>query len=226
MKNIFGVISILIISVIIASNSFAKEFIYRESCQDRTSTMTVDAKDDIDKNCYVSVTQSNDETFHEEYCFERSGNMKFWKVINKKDGIKLDATRNDSTIQLIGEIKGSSVNKKFEKDDKPWVQTFGGSLANFVLSDKDKMEFLMINPDSKDLKLWTWVAEKKGSEMISIGGKFVEAEKITLSIKDFFLSFFVRFDTWYRKKDGMFLKFKGAKGPPGTPITIYELIKE
>jgi hypothetical protein len=69
------------------------------------------------------------------------------------------------------------------------------------------------------------VAKKQSEEEIKIDDKKYKSIRIRLTLKGW-LSIFWHADYWYRKSDGVFVKFEGVRGGPLTPKTITELIKE
>ena len=74
------------------------------------------------------------------------------------------------------------------------------------------------------MKITRFKLKKKRIDTISINGKEVEAVYITVSLTGL-LSIFWTGKYWYRKSDGVFLRYKGKSGP-GTGVSIMELTSE
>ena len=69
------------------------------------------------------------------------------------------------------------------------------------------------------------IANKEGEEEIKIGNKKYHTVKIKVTLKGW-LSMFWHSYYWFRKNDGVFVKFEGVRGGPFTPKTTIQLIEE
>jgi len=146
-----------------------------------------------------------------------------WQMTEPEDNTDFTAKREDDHIVIKGKFKGEEINRKVKIDKEPWYQSLSFSLTTLAKSDQPSHLFWVLRPDT--LKPIKMKARKLNSESIKIEGKQVEVEKIKVILTGF-KSMFWHGLYWYRKSDGLFVKYEGAKGPPGTPITTITLTKE
>ena len=66
-------------------------------------------------------------------------------------------------------------------------------------------------------------ATKVGTDTVLLDGVPTEAVKVRLA-PDGLLAAFWHGHYWYRKTDGLFLKFEGRRGLPGSPMTVVHLL--
>lgn len=66
-------------------------------------------------------------------------------------------------------------------------------------------------------------AVKDGIEKIRVGDSLIESDEIKVSPNGL-AGYLWCGKYWYRVSDGLFLKYKGTKGLPGTPESIVELL--
>ena len=146
-----------------------------------------------------------------------------WQVKNSKENTDFTAKREGNHIVIKGKLNGETIDRKVKIDSDPWYQSLSLSLTTLAKSDKPSCLFWVLRPDS--LKPIKMKARKLAGESLKIEGEDVEAEKIKVVLTGF-KSMFWHGLYWYRKDNGLFIKYQGAKGPPGTPITTITLIKE
>ena len=133
------------------------------------------------------------------------------------------AVRNGNTIELRVQNDGNQESRILKIDEKPWIQFMGWGLQWFARRPEVKSRQFWIFKLT-DLSINTLFAELKGEEAIKIGDRKYEAAKVRVSVPGW-VSNYWGVHIWFRKKDGFYLKFKGANGPPGTPVTTTELIQ-
>jgi len=146
-----------------------------------------------------------------------------WELKNPGTNTDIVARREKRSILINGTFEGESIDKKVSIDGAPWYQPMSFSLTSFIKSDKSSVEFWSLRPN--DLLSYKMKAKKKEIQLIKIHGKEVEVQKVKVSLTGF-RSMFWHGYYWFRKVDGLFMKYEGVNGPPGTPKTIIELIRE
>lgn len=148
-----------------------------------------------------------------------------WAFENPKEHTKITASREGNKIFLKGQSRGRPIEKTFKINELSWNQTFNIGLEQFALSPEKSMIFWSIGTKGPgNMKITRFKVKKKGIETITIKDKEVEAVYITISLTGL-LSIFWTGKYWYRKSDGVFLRYKGKSGP-GTGVSIMELTSE
>jgi len=151
------------------------------------------------------------------------------------DGITQKYTYKDSTrnidftaikygknIILKGSFEQQVINTIVKIDDVPWKQPMSYSLSEFALSDIDKTEFWIIRLDK--FKAQKMQAENAGTEEITIAGEQYNTLKVKINATGFRSKFWSG-HYWFRAYDGLFLKYEGLNGLPGSTKTIIEFNK-
>ncbi len=144
-----------------------------------------------------------------------------WQSKDQSQNTDFTAKREKDHILVSGLLGGEQINKKVRIDKAPWYQSLSFSLTSLAKSDNQSCLFWVLRPD--DLEPVKMKARKLTVESIKAGGKSVEAQKIKVVLAGF-KSMFWHGLYWYRKDDGIFMRYEGTKGPPGTPVTITTLI--
>ena len=120
-------------------------------------------------------------------------------------------------------FKGKEITKELKIDNRPWYQAWNLSFSRFVLSGRGRQEFWTLR--DSDLKEFVMVVIRENEEVIELNGQAVEAVKVKVTLNNW-MSKFWKVHYWFRKSDGVFLRYEGANGPPGTPLTVTELKSE
>jgi len=152
------------------------------------------------------------------------------------DGLTQKFTHRDSTrnIDLIAIkdgrnviLKGISgekiINTIIKLDESPWKQSMSYSLSEFALDEKEKIEYWIIRLDK--FKGEKMQAEKAGAEGITIKGTQYNTVKVKISAAGLRSKFWSG-NYWFRISDGLFLKYEGWNGLPGSTKTIIEIIEK
>lgn len=148
-----------------------------------------------------------------------------WTFSDAERGMELASSVQGDRIVLSGSFKGKKVDKRFAATGAPWNQLFQVGLGPFALSGGKSMAFRSIGTQGPgELKIGKMSVTRKGEETIEIAGKAVEAVHLRISLSGL-LSLFWHGDYWYRKGDGLFLRYRG-KNRKGGPIAVSELIEE
>ncbi len=152
------------------------------------------------------------------------------------DGITQKFTHKDSTrsIDLIAIkdgrnviLKGISEEKNIDTiiklDESPWKQSMSYSLSDFALGNIEKIEYWIIRLDK--FKGEKMQAEKAGTEVITIQSTQYNTVKVKISASGLRSKFWSG-NYWFRASDGLFLKYEGWNGLPGSTKTIIEFIEK
>lgn len=148
---------------------------------------------------------------------------KEWKLHNKGEDTDLIAERSDNSIVIKGDFKGKEITKELKIDNRPWYQAWNLSFGRFVLSNRDRQEFWTLR--DSDLKEFVMVVLREKEEIIELNGEAIETVKVKVTLNNW-MSKFWKVHYWFRKSDGVFLRYEGVNGPPGTPLTVTELKSE
>ncbi|MFO7714527.1 hypothetical protein [Desulfosarcina sp.] len=140
-----------------------------------------------------------------------------WQVVAENGQTDLSAERMNHTIVVHGRFEGSPVDKRLEIDDSPWYQATSLSLREMVSSDDTERVFWTIRSDT--LTAHKIRAIKKGVETIDLDGNRKELLRIRLTLLGMLAPFW-KSDYWFAAPEGIFYRFKGPSGPPGSPMTV------
>lgn len=133
-------------------------------------------------------------------------------------------SRDESGLNLQGLMNGKLIDKTISLGSDPWYGNYF-SLTKFVLSDKSRQEYYMVMPDPKEVSVMKMVAIKEQKETLQLGKQKVDTQKVRITLPDWRGMFWSSF-LWFRLSDGLLVKTEELRGPPGTPLTKMELIKE
>ena len=98
-------------------------------------------------------------------------------------------------------------------------QATSWSLRAFVLSSLKEIRFWTVRTDT--LTAHKITAVKKKRMILNLNGANEEAVEVELRLGGL-LSVFWKSNYWFRRTDGVFLRFEGPSGPPGAPDVIVE----
>lgn len=126
------------------------------------------------------------------------------------------AWRTGDALHLAGIFKGRVLAETIRLDDDPWFQHPSYSLGRMALSESDSATFWIIRQDT--LAIVALTAKRDKSETVTCTDDPLVAEKITIRPKGVLAPLWSA-QYWFRKKDGLFLRYRGVHGPPGTAET-------
>jgi hypothetical protein len=155
------------------------------------------------------ITDENLATVRESY----------WHTENSD---RVDVERKGDRLVFHGRVDGETIHHTEEIEDEVWY----GSvllLKDFVLSDRPESLFYVTRPE--DAKAVLIKAVREDVETVTVDSKSVDAVRIKYTVPDirglFWKSYY-----WYRQEDGLLVKTKETRGPPGTPKALVELEEE
>jgi hypothetical protein len=144
-----------------------------------------------------------------------------WQLDRQEKQTQITARRDGNTIHLRGVVKGEAVTKAMPIDAAPWFQSTTLSLRGFIQQPTQRCEFWILRPD--EFSAYKLQAIKEKTLKTVIEGQPVAVVQVQLSPTGI-LSAFWKSRYWFRAKDGVFLRFEGPSGPPGSPKTEVSLI--
>ena len=201
------------------STSFAaEELSYLEATDSRE--VAIDWRiDQGEKITYFTCTKDNGQAYTSRY--DDALAVIEWHF--KDPAVKTDivATRKKNAIFVKGTFHGEAVDTKIPIDKDPWYQTLSFSLPSLMRSGRSSTTFWALRTDT--LSPHKMRATKRREETILIQGEKVETQNIRVKLTGF-KAMFWHSDYWFRSPDGLFLKYKGVEGPPGTPETVMTLV--
>ena len=169
-----------------------------------------------------NILELTENDRYSKHTFDAKLGTKQWRLRDAPEHHDFTAIREGNYIHIQGIFKNEPVDKKVEIDQGPWYNKLDHGLSKFAISDQQKTDFWVLKLLS-DLDATQMHAEKVGEESIKVGGESYPAVKVKLTLHGFLLSKMWSAYCWYRATDGLFLRYEGANGGPGTPTTIIEL---
>jgi hypothetical protein len=159
---------------------------------------------------------SPDKTFSNR-C-DKTGNTLQWRIFSEEADIT--ARRVGNFIQLDGTRGGKTIRQNVKIDDSPWFQSLSYALGEFSQSRQDTIQFWIVRPDNFDVVKMR--ATRLGEEEVTTDKGLVLTRKVKISASGF-LSHFWKAFYWFRESDGLFVRYRGVNGLPGTPSTTIQL---
>lgn len=163
-----------------------------------------------------------DEDTHSRHIFAPSGHTQKWLHNDEKDKHDFEAVREGDQIHIQGIFKGEKVNKTVKIDEKRWINKLDHGLSQWVTGSEEELVFWTLKLSS-DLDPIEFRAEKVGKETLALSGEQYETIKVKLTLDGMLLSKLWSAYCWYEAESGLFLKFEGTNGGPGTPLTVIKL---
>lgn len=169
------------------------------------------------------ITYIKGDNMFERIQIKAKHNDAFYWNTKRKDGTTfLTVEKNKDTITLSGNIKKKKISQTLKnKGQSPWYPAPGIMLQPFASSEYKKKTFYIFS--SQDKKLVKMIAKKVGSTDIKINNKTYKALHVEMAppgIK----AMFWKAHLYFEEKTGLFLKYEGLLGPPGSPHVVMELI--
>jgi hypothetical protein len=173
----------------------------------------------IERSGLFVVTCTEADERRRVVCAE-SGLTHEWSL--KQMDKDITARLENGQIKVSGVVEGRPVDKAFPEGNLPWFQLLSFSLRSFAQSDENSVLFQFLRPDN--LSIVKLEAKKNGNATISMSGQEVAACHIRVS-PPWPFSVFWQGNYWFRASDGLFLRFEGVNGPPGTKKTVVQLVE-
>lgn len=201
-------------------------------------TLTYRETEGDDVTTHVIRVQPEGEVFRVELSSERAGatvrqsflvaadlGTRAWSFSDPGREMDLVASVQGERIVLSGSFRGKKVDKRFAAAGAPWNQLFQVGLSPFVLAAGRETAFRSIGTQGPgELKIGRMSVTRKGEEVIEVNGRKVEAVHVRISLSGL-LAMFWHGDYWYRRSDGLFLRYRG-RNRKGGPVAVSELVAE
>ena len=208
-------------SSVINQYTCAQKYHYVSTTEDRMHDIIVTKE----KSGNHHVLTLEEHKLHSRHVFDTQVGTEQWALRDDKSDHNFVAQRDGDLIRISGTFRGEPVDKEVDIDDDVWFNKLDHGLSTFAVSDQQEISFWVLKLLS-DLDPIKMTAEKEGVEQIEVGGRSYEAVKVKLILDHFILSKLWSARCWYRTSDGLFLRYEGANGRPGTPVTTIDLKEE
>jgi len=162
--------------------------------------------------------QNKDCMMNDEFILDRDYSLESWRRVCPGEDTDLLSVREGDVLVVKGRLKGKVIDKKIKLGNKDLHMYSKYSLTKFVLSDMPKMKFWTLRRDQ--MSKIPMKAVKKGTKIIVVNGKEVEAIKVYCSITGKLREKHYNFNYYYRKSDGLLIKKEWPSGK------IEELVSE
>ena len=139
-----------------------------------------------------------------------------WSIDSPGTRTALTVTRIGDTLVMLGTLAGDNINREVPIDPAPWYQALSVSLRPFVDPHQESVLFWTIRPDTLDVHRLQVSKEK--TTTIEIDNHTVSAIQLKIQPTGWRAPFWSA-NYWLGKKDGIFIRYQGQSGPPGTPLT-------
>lgn len=172
---------------------------------------------------YLLVSRASDGDTHELFV-DPSLDTRWWKFRSPTRGIDIRAVREGERISVSGSMDGREIRRALTIDSTPWYQSIEKSLEPVALGQTGTtVQFWIVEPYS--LTPRKIQAVREAVDTIEVQETPTRAARIKISLPGF-LSLFWSSRYWYRTSDGKFVRFEGLHGPPGSPLTVVQLLRE
>lgn len=200
------------------TSAIAQQYHYVSTTAERAHDITVTKA----KKQGTDVLTLEEYKLYSQHVFHPTMGTRQWALRDAKVDHNFVAKRADNTIHIKGNFHGKPLEKIVEIDEDVWFNKLDHGLSAFAVSDQEELSFWVLKLLS-DLEPIKMTAEKQETERIQVGGQTYDAVKVKLTLNHFILSKLWSAHCWYRASDGLFLRYEGANGRPGTPVTVIEL---
>ena len=153
---------------------------------------------------------------------DEKGRTLAWRRSNVAEKTKVRVRRRGDVLLLEGTLDGQPVDRRIAIDGAPWYQAMSLSLRPFVLGGGNVARFWTLRPDT--LEAYLIEARKLGKEHLRIADRQWRAEKIEVRLAGW-RSLFWSARYWFEAEQGVFLRYEGPSGPPGSPVTVVTLVE-
>ena len=214
-------ICFLLLGSVFSRYAHAQQYHYVSTTEDRAHDIMV-TKGKSGSNHVLTLKEYK---LHSEHIFAPQIGTAQWALRDDKSDHDFVAKRNGDIVHIRRTFRGKPINKEVDIDEDVWFNKLDHGLSAFAISDQQEISFWVLKLLS-DLDPIKMIAEKEKVERIEVGGQSYEAVKVKLILDHFILSKLWSAQCWYRTSDGLFLRYQGANGRPGTPVTTINLKEE
>lgn len=165
-----------------------------------------------------------DPATYSRHRFHPEGSTQRWIHQDKEHQHDFEAFREGNQIHIKGVFKGEPIQKSVSIDKRQWINKLDHGLSAWAIGEEKELVFWTLKLSS-DLDPIKFKAVKLGTETLTLPEGDFMTVKVKLSLDGFLLSGLWSAHCWYDADSGLFLKYEGANGGPGTPTTTIALHK-
>jgi len=218
-KNLMKKILLTILFGMLAISCTAKTFVYNKTVGKERSKIAWQETKPNSLTIEIVLDNSSKNEYHKIFC-SNTYNINSFLFLNKNNGTEVLFKKQDGCIQATGLLRHKKFLKLYKTKNIPWYQCHELALAWFVRLGDPEIAFFSIRPDN--CELYEFIARRDGEEQIKIGSKEIKVVRIKTSLTGMFANMWTGY-YWFRKSDGVCVKYKAVEGFPGTPETVEEL---
>jgi len=211
------IVTALILFFSCPTSSIGQEYIYLDQEGDDKKTLQVSISHFRD-SLRLTLKSSNKYSRHS---YAPPGFTQKWRMVDNDADHNFLAERKDNEISISGKYSGNRISKIVQIDDKPWINKLDHALSVWVKTDQEHTTFWTLKLGS-GLDPIEFEAQKTDIEKVSTPAGVFNTIKVKINLEGFLVSNLWSAYLWYRKEDGLFIKYKGDSGP-GTSLRIIEL---
>lgn len=216
---IFAIYTV-IVTLPLNADTIAKKRVYRENIEGIVTTHRFTITTSDSGHLIELDSETLEKNILQTFRLDLKLDTLEWNYEAPHDQLKLKAIRKGDYIIFTGTDRGKKVNKRFELDGLPWNQTFNVGLERFVTSSDKSMIFKAIGVGGRGhLKITRFKVKRKDVQRIALTTmkQHIEAVHVTISLTGL-LSIFWTGKYWYRKSDGVFLRYSGKSNKGGNSL--------
>lgn len=217
---------VLVLMILLFSNtadstdSIEEVHVYTETRGDRTFRYVWKK---VHSRGMIKIIVSLDNNQYYENIYNPEGDTIKW--LHRTETRDIRAARDGDEIIIRGTDQGKTLNKILKIDSDKWCQSMTFSLRELVSgSGKDVDKFWVVRQDN--LEAVKMKAKRRGTENLDFMGDKLQVDRVVVTIDNKLLSKLWHGDYWFRKKDNLFVQYKGSDGPPFTSETVIRLKQE
>ena len=214
---------LVLCALLLAGNSLAAQavFTYRE--RTAGADIMVHMEEDIVPHGLIIRSSMSDGDYHEVEYDATEATVKY-RVVSPSRKTAYSALRKGNVIDVSGVLAGKPFSRTLQIDSHPWYETMEVSLSHYALGGvQQPLLFWVVQP--WDANAYLMQAKVEPEQMISVDEARLHAMPVLVSAAGF-LSLFWSTLYWYRSTDGLYVRYEGVRGGPGTPLTVVEMIAE
>ncbi len=213
---------LLAISVFVPCTATAGQILeYKETIGGEVSSFKVSVLEKTDETIRLKAESSTGSQVYSELNGKDGSNV-LWEKTKKEQ--KVTAIRKENRVEVRIENKGDSEVRVFEIDPAPWIQSREFGMRGFADDPQVReLKFWALNPSDHSMNKMK--ATRKEEKRIRCGENYFQAFRVKVTL-DGWKSIFWSSEFWFRKSDGVFLKYKGSASGPNSPEVVSELVKE
>lgn len=144
-----------------------------------------------------------------------------WNMQNPQSGTDLTVNRAGNTLVIRGLFAGEVINKEVQIDAAPWYQALSVSLRQFIDPGQKSIQFWTIRSDT--LEVHRLQVTRQKTTLLEVSSDSVATIQLKIQPTGWRAPFWSA-NYWLREKDGVFIRYQGRNGAPGTPLTSVVMV--